>query len=109
MPYGHTEHSINAIKVIPHKAKYDNLESFEAFKATKEQIWAFEARVFADQLALCTALAKKMNETAETELSEHGKWREGIKQLLPKLVEAANDSKGLCDLVGDTIQQPTSK
>jgi len=104
----HKVHPANAIEVIRHKPKYPNLEGFDAFKATKEQIWAFEARVLADQLALCTALAKKMGETAETEVPNREKWAEGIKKLVPELVGAYNDSQALCDLVGDTIDHPTT-
>jgi len=51
-----------------------------------------------------------MEETAETELSNRAGWKAGIVKLLPELVTAHEDSKALCDLVGDTIDRPvTSK
>lgn len=92
------EYAANTLEVIRHDPVPANLESLDAFNATKEQIFAFEAQSMAASLALCVALVKKMDEAVETELSSHEKWQAGIRKLLPELVRAYNDSKVLCDL-----------
>lgn len=90
------------LKVIRHKPRYPSLESFDSFQANKEEIWSFQARVLATQLALCVALANKMNQTAD-ELPSRGEWKAGIEKILPQLVGAHNDSSSLCDTVGEII------